>query len=367
MTNHEEILRRIFYDPATGFTGATKLHRQVKDQGITMREVRAFLGKQDIVQSTRKVDNQGSFIPQRKGQEIQIDLIYIDHSHLNQAKYAMTAIDIFTKEATAVLMKRKTEGEAVIAMKTVLSRLGVPEMVYSDRGSEFDNKKFQALLSTHNIKQVWTHTHAPFIERFNRTLKEMLFKYLASTGTKTITNVLPLLLKNYNSSTHSVTKMTPQEAGKKENEEEAFTNITKRAKIVKRPKLGEGDQVRTVITSTNMSKGFKHQFSKEVKKVESTDDGRVFRVLGHRHPFLRAHVRKVDEVQQNPNKGLLKGTAEGRLTQKGGLKAQQKVFHKKAEETQAQERRSTRSSRQAEQGDRATQALLNRLQRQGFG
>ena len=370
---HEQILREVYYNPATGFTGATKLYKQVKGQGITMNQVRSFLGKQDIVQSTRKPNAKGSFIPQHKLHEIQMDLIYIKNPHLNKASYALTAIDIFTKKATAVLMKKKTEGEAVRAMKMVFKTLGVPKMLYSDRGSEFDNTLFKRLTDHHKISHIWTHTHAAFVERFNRTLKTLLFKYLESTGTKTITNVLPLILKNYNNSEHTTTEVNPNEAHSNDStHDKVFANITKRAKVVKRPTLQAGDEVRTVNQTTNLQKRFENRFSTEVSGVQSEEvkeKTRIFKVLGQKHPYLRAHVRKVGERQSNPNKGLLKGTEEGRLTQKGGLKAQQKVFHNNADTTQGDDRKDEiivrRSSRR--RATAGTQAVINRLKSQGYG
>ena len=57
-------------------------------------------------------------------------------------------------------------------------------------------------MSDNNIEIIFTLGHAPMVERFNRTLKELLNKYLQSTNSKTITNVLPKILNNYNSSYH---------------------------------------------------------------------------------------------------------------------------------------------------------------------
>jgi len=97
-------------------------------------------------------------------------------------------------------MKRRTKGSTVDAMMNILDRMGVPDMIYCDEGSEFNNAPFKKLCDELGIKLVFTFRHAAIVERFNRTIKEMLNKYLQSTNSKTITNVLPKMIRNYNAS-----------------------------------------------------------------------------------------------------------------------------------------------------------------------
>ncbi len=81
------------------------------------------------------------------------------------------------------------------------------------------------------------------VERLNRTIKEMLYKYLQSTGTKTITNVLPKIVKNYNNSYHTTIKMAPNEVNES-NIDEVYHNILSKATIKIREPLNVGDRVR---------------------------------------------------------------------------------------------------------------------------
>ena len=46
-----------------------------------------------------------------------------------------------------------------------------PKTIYSDQDSEFKNKTFQKVLDKHNIQILFTSSHAPFIEAFNRIIK----------------------------------------------------------------------------------------------------------------------------------------------------------------------------------------------------
>ena len=170
----------------------------------------------------------GSFIPQKPLHEFQIDLIYL----LNKNKrYGLVCVDAFTKVMEVELMARKTKEETVKAMRVILGKMGIPELVYCDEGSEFIAGLFKELMEEKNIEIIYTLTHATMVERVNRTIKEMLYKYLQSTNSKTITNALPLIVNNYNNSVHNTTKKTPREAQKAENKDEVFKNIVGRATV----------------------------------------------------------------------------------------------------------------------------------------
>ena len=56
------------------------------------------------------------------------------------------------------------------------------------------------------------------IERFNRTIKEKMFKYFSANNTRKFVDVLDLLVDQYNNTIHSSIKMIPNEASCKENE-----------------------------------------------------------------------------------------------------------------------------------------------------
>ena len=55
------------------------------------------------------------------------------------------------------------------------------------------------------------------IERFNRTIKEKMFKYFSADNTRKYVGVLALLVDQYNNTIHSWIKMTSKEASRKKN------------------------------------------------------------------------------------------------------------------------------------------------------
>ena len=63
------------------------------------------------------------------------------------------------------------------------------------------------------------------IERFNRTIKENMFKYFSANNTRKYVDVLDLLVDQYNNMIHSSIKITPNEASRKENENKEWRNL----------------------------------------------------------------------------------------------------------------------------------------------
>ena len=97
-----------------------------------------------------------------------------------------------------------------------------PSKMLVDKGREFYNKDVQKLVelySTENDEKSWV------IERFNRTIKEKIFKYFSANNTRKYVDVLDLLVDQYNNTIHSSTKMTTKEESRKENENKVWRNL----------------------------------------------------------------------------------------------------------------------------------------------
>ena len=195
MSENEKLIREVYYEPNTGFSGINKIFHILKKQGhkVSRKEIQKFIKKQEIAQISKK-NVGGSFIPPHPLYEFQIDLIYLENKHLNKASYGLVCIDTFSKKGDVELMKRKTAQQTVEAMDKILKRMGIPKFIYCDEGSEFNNDQFKKLMKDNNIEIIFTLRHATMVERLNRTIKELLYKYLQSTNTKTITTVLRLLV-----------------------------------------------------------------------------------------------------------------------------------------------------------------------------
>ena len=92
----------------------------------------------------------------------------------NVDKYAFVAIDTFSKICHAVPVKDKKPQESIRAMKEVLEKIGVPEVIYHDKEGSWSSTEFIILINSHKIKQVITPTPPPFAESKIKTIKNMI-------------------------------------------------------------------------------------------------------------------------------------------------------------------------------------------------
>ena len=94
----------------------------------------------------------------------------------NNYKYILTVIDVLSKYAWV---------EMVSVFEKILKKHRKPETFHSDKGTEFTNRKFQALLKKEGIRFFTTQneTKASIVERFNRTLKGKMWKYFTTNNT----------------------------------------------------------------------------------------------------------------------------------------------------------------------------------------
>ena len=97
-------------------------------------------------------------------------------------------------------------------------------------------------------------------ERVIRTIRNLLKKPVFLKGNADWLSELPSVIKNYNNSVHSSTKMTPIHASKKSNEKQVYSNLKDKREFQK-PKFKLGQLVRTSDIKKVFSKGDSTNYS----------------------------------------------------------------------------------------------------------
>lgn len=211
-----ELLNKLYNDPSTGFQSLDKLYKKAKsiDSTITRKIVAEFLNnnRTDLLHRAKRTKKERLPIIGTVN-SYQADLIfYYSFKHKNKGfAIILTAININTKYAFAIPVKTKTAADMLEAMtelvKQVKDKYGDFYTLETDNGNEFLNSKVQALLEanqiSHHTGQEGDHQFTGIIERFNRTLKGLIAKYMTAKDTATWIDVLPQLVDNYNSTDHS--------------------------------------------------------------------------------------------------------------------------------------------------------------------
>ena len=123
--------------------------------------------------------------------------------------------------------KRKTGQEVAKAFSWILKERR-PSKIWVDKCWEFYNKDVQKLVELDSREN---EEQSCVIERFNRTIKEKMFKYFSANNTRKHVDVLDLLVDQYNNAIHSSIKMSSKEASRKKNENRVWRNLY--------PKLGD--------------------------------------------------------------------------------------------------------------------------------
>src|SRR5437867_12698331 len=100
--------------------------------------------------------------------------------------------------------KTKSSKNIMDAFKEILASGRKPNKLQTDEGTEFVNKDFQKFLKSEFIDFFTTKSEvkASIVERFNRTLKEKMWRHFTKNNTYKYTDILSDLLKNYNNSFH---------------------------------------------------------------------------------------------------------------------------------------------------------------------
>jgi len=113
------------------------------------------------------------------------------------------------------------------------------------------------------------------VERWNRTMKEKMFKHFTANNTNKYIDVLDDFVERYNNTKYCSIKMTPVEASKKENEVRVYRNLYQ--EFARRPihaKFKTDDKVRILKKKGLFEKGFTPNWTEEVftvSKIQRTN------------------------------------------------------------------------------------------------
>ena len=198
----------------------------------------------------------------------QADLVeMVSYSRYNKGyKYLLTIIDIFSKYAWAVPVKQKTGKDVSTAMQSVLEKGRVPKNLQTDRGKEFYNDIFQNLMKKYKINLYSTYSilKASIVERFNRTLKEKMWKKFSLQGNCKWLDILPNLIKAYNARVHRTIGMRPKDVNSA-NESKVLKKYNYKEKFVYHvPKFKIGDKVRVSKVKHIFEKGYTPNWTTEI-------------------------------------------------------------------------------------------------------
>ena len=124
-------------------------------------------------------------------------------------KYLLCATDLFSKYAWVIPTKDKKGTSIVNAFQKIISEgRRKPNKIWVDQGSEFYNQSFNDFLKINNIEMYSTFNEGKSVvaERFIKTLKNKMFKYMTTISKNVYIDVLNDIVNKYNNTVHRTIK-----------------------------------------------------------------------------------------------------------------------------------------------------------------
>ena len=203
MSNWEKYLKDIYLDPShpASFGSPDHLYKIVKKEGkhkISHSQIKKWIQKQESYSLNKGV--------KRKFQRGRVVVEGIDDADENDGyKYLLVGIDIFSRYAWVEPLKDKTANKIVKACDKILQEGRYPKRLCPDAAKDFTPEKFQKYVKSKNITHFVTDTEkqANYVERFIKTLKLKIFKYMVEKNSPRYIDVLPKIVQSYNRTCHS--------------------------------------------------------------------------------------------------------------------------------------------------------------------
>ncbi|CAG2242138.1 unnamed protein product [Mytilus edulis] len=285
MNQEENTLTNVYYDTSkpAAYQGAEKIQLVLKRGGndkIGVHKIRKWLQNQDdysLQKPVRRRFQRARVVVSGPKEQLDIDLADMQSlSTKNDGiRYLLVAVDVFTRFAWVMPLKDKTGKEVEKALSIILNEVS-PKKIRSDAGTEFKNKWISKLLNDKNIYHHVTlnEVKANYVERLNKTLKTMIYRYLAKHKSNRYIDSLQDLVKSYNATPHrSLDNIAPKDVN-------ADNAANLWAYMYLRPK-----KKRKGKTSNVIKKG-KKAFRKSLYKYRK---GQLVRISNQRRPFQRVY------------------------------------------------------------------------------
>eukprot|EP00732_Lithocolla_globosa_P001213 Lithocolla_globosa_v1_NODE_569_length_3713_cov_366.818480.p1 type:complete len:371 gc:universal NODE_569_length_3713_cov_366.818480:95-1207(+) len=213
----------VYYNPESGLVSAQELYRRINqgkhsDDKYTHKEIKEWLDKQQVNQLHSRQGTKRYHPIFGDPGTYQLDLTFFEQYKRSNGGYyiILSIINVNTKKAYARALKTKKAFEEVIQeirkdgpSVGMLNEISIVGFV---GGSEFKGE-FKRVLDKYNIDSYTSDsgdkTKMGVVERFNRTLRERIERYLTAYDTNRWVDQLQPIINNYNASRHSSIGQTP--------------------------------------------------------------------------------------------------------------------------------------------------------------
>jgi hypothetical protein len=213
-------LKKLYCNPQTGLSSAQQLYINANKNSkiVTLKQVKEWLAKQEHQQVfSRKKKLFNAIIGGPDDYQMDI-MFFLQYKKQNDGYDAIVNfINITSRKAYSYAIKGKKQAEFNRVFDLFYNEVDNRIVnITSDNKASFKSsiKRYPAI--THYQVDPNDKTKTGIVERFNRTLRSKIDKYLKLHKTKTWYKALPELVSNYNSSKHSTILKAPNDVTDKD-------------------------------------------------------------------------------------------------------------------------------------------------------
>lgn len=300
-----EELERKLNEPKYNLLTAYKLYRKLKEEepnsSFTLQQIRDIVDKQETNQITRKPTKAKNFKIVAPPNSFQLDIMFLNDYEYRGYDKILVFIEITSRKAWAYPMKKKKNEEKLEKINEFILDLQKP--IYLLEGdNEWNSKEITNLLEKHNIKYSFIISNEEHItkqgnklgivDRFVRTLRNLILKYILKNDTLDWVSALPFILKIYNTNPHrSLDWKTPNEVYRNESLQKEIYNqgMEHNRQLQEIQDFDIGDMVRAIKPRGKLEKE-KEYFTKKIYTIVEK--------VGHRYKIKDEY----DHILQRPYK-----------------------------------------------------------------
>ena len=147
-------------------------------------------------------------------ERIAIDILGpLPETEINHNRYVLVIADYFTKWTECFAISNiEASTVAKTLVEEIISRFGVPSVIHSDQGKQFESLLFQEMCKLLQIEKTRTTPYHPssdgLVERFNKTLMSMVGIFVKDHH-RDWDEQLPYVMMAYRATVHESTGMSP--------------------------------------------------------------------------------------------------------------------------------------------------------------
>lgn len=280
--NIEEDIRQNYLKPGhpIAFSGLTQIY-DYYNRKLPLSKIKQILASIESYTLHREFHKQKRNISYTHFKRYQFQMDLVDVQQLakfnSNVHYLLNVIDTFTRFAFVRPLISKHATVVLEQFKDILREAQQkPYMIVLDKGTEFMNDQFINFCKSNKILLInpQSNVHAAYIERFNRTLQNIMYKYMTENETNRYVDVLQKLVTTYNNRKHRMIQMSPTQAELdptqhiKINLNQALRNQTLKKKD---PVYAVGTYVRIAKQKGKFSRSYQEQTQQEIFKIFKID------------------------------------------------------------------------------------------------